>query len=274
MGLHQGQPTGGTKNLSNRGDTPQVETVLLDPGPFIQSTTETGGYCTVGQLDYHKTAPKGTIDQLGHSITRIIHAFAEAEEDTRILMAKCSIKYGFWRLDAEEGAKWNFSYVLPQHPGEPCYLLVPTSLQIGWVESPLFFCAASETARDVAQDYCETKLDTLPPHKFTNYVIGNQDYEDLPERDELIKSFQYLLEAHVDNFVSLVIPASHEHLRHVSTGTMTGIHNVFPANEIDDNDPISKKKLNQLNGEYSTKKTTPGFDFDGVNKTIWLEEAK
>jgi len=127
-----------------------------------------------------KTAPKGAIDQLGHSLTHIIHAFAEAEEDARIFMAKWDIKDGFWRLDAEEGAKWNFSYVLPQHPGEPIYLVVPTSLQMGWVESPPFFCAALETARDVAQDYCETKLGTLPPHKFTNYVIGNQDYEDLP----------------------------------------------------------------------------------------------
>ena len=35
-----------------------------------------------------KTAPKRTIDQLGHSITRIIHAFAEAEENARIFMAK------------------------------------------------------------------------------------------------------------------------------------------------------------------------------------------
>ena len=127
-----------------------------------------------------KTAPKGAINQLGHSLTRVIHAFAEAKEDTHIFMAKWDIKYGFWRLDAEEVAKWNFSDVLPQHPGEPIYLVVPTSLQMGWVESPPFFCAALETARDVAQDYCETKLGTLPPHKFTNYVIGNQDYEDLP----------------------------------------------------------------------------------------------
>ncbi len=29
-------------------------------------------------------------------------------------------------------------------------------------------------------NYCETKIGTLPPHKFTNYVIGNQAYEDLP----------------------------------------------------------------------------------------------
>jgi len=79
---------------------------------------------------------------------------------------------------------------------------------------------------------------------------------------------------YVDDFVSLVIPASCEHLLHVSAGTLTGIHDVFAADEIDDNDPISKKKLKQLDGEYSTKKTILGFDFDGVNKTIWLEEAK
>jgi len=120
-GLHQGQPAGGTKNLSNSGDTPKVETVLLDPGLFIHSTTETGRYCTVGQLNDHKNSPQGAIDQLGHSLTRIIHAFAEAKEDACIFMAKWDIKYGFWRLDAEEGAEWNFSYVLPQHPGEPIY---------------------------------------------------------------------------------------------------------------------------------------------------------
>jgi hypothetical protein len=139
-----------------------------------------------------KTASKGAIDQLGHSLTCIIHAFAESEEATHIFMAKWDIKDGFWRLDAEDGAEWNFSYVLPQHTGQPCYLVVPTSLQVGWVESPPFFCAALEMAKDVAQDYCETKMGTLPPHKFTNYVIGNQAYKDLPERDELARIFRYL----------------------------------------------------------------------------------
>ncbi len=174
----------------------------------------------------------------------------------------------------EDGAKWNFSYVLPQHPGQPCYLVVPTSLQMGWVESPPFFCAASETARDIAQDYCETKMGTLPPHKFNNYMIGNQAYEDLPKQNALDNLFRYLLEVYVDNFVSLVIPTSREQLRHVSMSTMTGIHAVFPSDDIDSNDPISEKKLKQQDGEYSTQKTILGFDFDGIEKTIWLEEAK
>ena len=34
------------------------------------------------------------------------------------------------------------------------------------------------------------------------------------------------------------------------------------------------KKLKQGEGEYSTIKTLLGFDFDGVHKTMWLEEAK
>jgi hypothetical protein len=41
------------------------------------------------------TAPKGAIDQLGHTLTCIIHAFAETEEDARIFMAKWDIKDGF-----------------------------------------------------------------------------------------------------------------------------------------------------------------------------------
>jgi hypothetical protein len=188
-------------------------------------------------------------------------------------MAKWDIKDGFWRLNlnAEDGAEWNFAYVLPQNPGQPIYLVVPTSLQMGWVESPPFFCAASETARDVAQDYCETKLGSLPPHKFTHYVIGNKAYDELPEQNENVKPFQYLLKVYVDNFVSLAIPTSREQLCHVSIGTMTGIHDVFPADENDANDPILEKKLRQLDGKYATTKTILGFEFGKVNKMLWLE---
>ena len=46
-----------------------------------------------------KTAHHGAIDQLGHGLTRIIHAFAEADDDAQIFMAKWDIKDGFWRLN-------------------------------------------------------------------------------------------------------------------------------------------------------------------------------
>ncbi len=134
-----------------------------------------------------KSAPNGAINQLSHSLTQIIHAFAETEEDARIFITKWDIKDRFWRLDAEDGTKWNFVYVLPQHPGQPCYLVVvvPTSLQMRWVELPPFFCVASKMARDVAQGYCKMTLGTLPPHKFTHHVVGKQAYDELLEWDDL-----------------------------------------------------------------------------------------
>ena len=37
--------------------------------------------------------------------------------------------------------------------------------QMGWVESPPYFCAASETGRDVAEQYAELPLGTQESHK-------------------------------------------------------------------------------------------------------------
>jgi hypothetical protein len=74
-----------------------------------------------------KTAPSGAINQLGHLLQRVIHAFAEADKNNKIFMAKWDIKDGFWRLDAKTGDEWNFTYVLPQPPGEPVKIVVPSS---------------------------------------------------------------------------------------------------------------------------------------------------
>ena len=108
-----------------------------------------------------KTAPQGAINQMGHVLMRIIHAFAQAEPEDKIFQAKWDIKDGFWRLDCQEGEEWNFAYVLPQEEGEPIMLVVPTALQMGWIESPPYFCAASETGRDVAAQYVETPIGSL-----------------------------------------------------------------------------------------------------------------
>ena len=97
--------------------------IKLSNGSTLQSVNEAT----------EKTAPAGAIDQLGHSLMRIIHAFAQADDDAKIFIAKWDIKDGFWRLDCEEGEEWNFAYVLPQEKGEPIKLVVPTSLQMGWI---------------------------------------------------------------------------------------------------------------------------------------------
>jgi len=221
-----------------------------------------------------KLAPQGAIDQIGETLSRIIYAFAETDDDAKIFMAKWDIKDGFWRMDGEEGQEYNFAYVLPQPPGEPIILVVPLSLQMGWVESPPFFCAASETVRDIVEDYIETPVSSLPEHKFDKYVMTGEKVQELAAKQECEAGFGYMVEVYVDDFMAIVIPVTRAQLEHVGTAVMTGIHDVFPADEVDSEDPISEKKLAQKEGEFDTRKTILGFDFDGEHKTMWLEDAK
>ena len=188
-------------------------------------------------------APKEALDQLDQSLSRIIHAFAKAEEDSKIFMAKWDIKDGFWRMDCEQGEEYNFAYVLPQEEDMPITtLVVPTSLQMGWVESPPYFCAATETARDIASDYCDTPIGSLPHHKFATHATRDKEFNKLPRTSDVV-GFFYALEVYVDDFMSIIIPTSQEQLENVEGAIMTGIHDVFPADIVDSNDPISKKKL-------------------------------
>ncbi len=85
---------------------------------------------------------------------------------------------------------------------------------------------------------------------------------------------RYVLEVYVDDFISCVVPTSRQQIEHVVRGILHGIHYVFPPSADNSKDPILAKKLRKGNGTYESNKCILGFNFDGVNKTIWLEEDK
>jgi len=98
-----------------------------------------------------KMAPNEAMDQLGKALQRIIVKLADAqEEDRELFFAKLDIKDGFWRMIVGDDDAWNFCYAIPNlDPAasrDDICIDVPNSLQMGWCESPPFFCAASETA--------------------------------------------------------------------------------------------------------------------------------
>ncbi len=197
--------------------------------------------------------------------------FAEADDDAVILLAKWDIQDGFWRLNCQLGQEWNFSYVWPHAPNKPRRLVVPTSLQMGWVESPPYFCAASETARDVAVEYIETPTGYLPAHKFEDWAGAQRALlTHLSPEEEL----RYVVEVYVNNFVAAIILTTPEQITHVAQSILHGIHDVFPPSTSDDSDPILSKKLRKGDGTFESTKCILGFDFYGANKTIWLEEEK
>ena len=82
------------------------------------------------------------------------------------MFAKLDIKDGYWRMSVEKGAEWNFAYILPATASQSikdAELAIPPAAQMGWKESPAFFCAAWETARDVAKDRCASGIAPAPP---------------------------------------------------------------------------------------------------------------
>jgi len=216
-----------------------------------------------------KSAPAGAIDQLGHSLPRIIHAFASARDDAKIFMAKWDIKDGFWRLDCAAGEEWNFAYVLPSSVGADITLVIPTSLQMGWIESPSYFCTASETARDVAVQYAEMPIGSHTDHPFLQHTRTNPDYAAL-QQSATDGTLLYTLEVFVDDYIALAIPTSKDDLDHVANSVMYGIHDVFPPEDTVADDPISERKLLKGEAEWANVKELLGMTFDGNDKTIWL----
>ncbi len=71
--------------------------------------------------------------------------------------------------------------------------------------------------------------------------------------------------------MSIVIPTSQEQLEHVATAVMTGIHDIFPANIVDGNDPISEKKMLKRGGAILAGQNATGiwFWWKAQNNVAW-----
>ena len=215
--------------------------------------------------------------QLGVTLQRIISTMELArQKGTSILLPKLDIKDGFWRLMVSNTDTWNFCYIIPPaNPGVPndeIEIVIPNCLQMGWCESPPFFCAASETARDVIASLLGTDL---PPHPFESHMLPKNDI-DLPLQD--LKHTISLLEVFVDDFIALTDNTSREHLTQLSRAMLHGIHTVFPPPSFTGHhiggDPISEKKLKKLEGMWEQVKEVLGWMLDDANYTIELPAAK
>jgi hypothetical protein len=121
---------------------------------------------------------------------------------------KVGHKDGFWHLDCHTGEEWNFAYVLPPcNPNDKqVQLVIPTLLQMGWIKFPPYFYAASETARDVTEQYLQLLLGEMEDPKFLPWMELEKSYADLQRTDA--RDLHFLLEVYMDNFIGLAIPTS------------------------------------------------------------------
>ena len=178
--------------------------------------------------------------QLGNVLPRLVHALAtKPEHHGPWAFMKLDIKDGFWRLIVPEEDEFNFCYVLPcQTSQQPIQIVVPSSLQMGWTSSPPYFCAATETARDVAEIL--RAQPSLPAHPLESITMKADEVlhfhellhpskwslKELPDR---LTNFNYLFEVFVDDFIAAIQCTHPAALLHHSRALLHAIHSIFPA---------------------------------------------
>ena len=221
-------------------------------------------------------APAKAMVQLGHCMKRLVALLADNHDPQKpFKFAKLDIKDGFWRMAVNNQDAWNFCYALPT-PEETTdiadtLLVVPNCLQMGWCESPPFFCAASETARDVIKSLLAES--TLPPHAFEHKMMEGIPSDDCASRLQGAIQYANLIEVFVDDFIAVTNDTSTNHLKQFSRAMLFGVHSMFPPPAITGHhgeDLISQKKLNQGEGTWSSTKEILGWLVDGADFTISL----
>ena len=235
------------------------------------------GAITITQESVNDTtvlqAPSVPVKEIGRVLPRLLQYMRDTPAGIHILFCKLDISDGFWRLTVRPADSFNFAYVLPQKEGEPVRIVVPSAVQMGWVESPSLFCTVTESARDITQHLVDANVD-LPPHPFEAQM--NIQHVPLRARAEVPSK---LLQVYVDDFCYASTEAKDGcHIPRIRRASIHGIHLVFPQPEVtghvDGKEPISGKKLEKGDGNFTSEKEMVGFIFDGIKRTVRLPPTK
>ena len=179
-----------------------------------------------------KLAPAEAMRELGNVIKRILAKMEDnrqANPNVEFMFAKLDIKDGFWRLVVNSDDAWNFCYALPNQDStthlDETKIVVPNSLQMGWCESPPFFCAASETGRDVIANLLNAG--TLPHHPFEDQMRP-KNFHSIPATTADLTTLMTLIEVYVDDYIGVIDTITQANIVRVTRAMLHGIHSVFP----------------------------------------------
>ena len=169
------------------------------------------------------------------------------------MFSKLDISDGSWRLVVREADSYNFAYVLPQHDGEPIQIVVPSAVQMGWVESSPLFCTVTKSARDITQHLIDNRV-CLPAHPLKDKI----SIEKVPMHARTATPTK-LLQVYVDDFCNAATQLLDEgHIPMIRQASIHGVHAVFPEPAVTGHqhgkEPLSIKKLEQGDGNFTSTK--------------------
>jgi hypothetical protein len=221
----------------------------------------------------NRLAPDKPVQEIGDVFCRVMHLLDSADAGKVVMLSKIDLPDGFWQMIVEDGAQWNFAYVMPDPVGHPLRIVVHSALQMGWVDSPSYFCAATETGRNVIAKLVSDKT-KLPPHPLESHMHPEQATKRSLTNNPVHGMYMY-----VDDYIGACVENKDGTLLgRISRAALHGIHSIFPSPAVtghtDGKDPISLKKLLRGDAQWSPQREILGFIVDSENKTVGISDAK
>ena len=223
-----------------------------------------------------KQSPDYPVKELGRVFPRVLHFMATVPPEETIMFSKLDLSDGFWRMLVAEDAIWNFAFTLPGIGVGPASLVIPHALQMGWTESPGYFCATTETGRDIMQALIDGGT-LCPPHALESFMVPStparrQTSPDTPRKWQMSAVY-------VDDYIlAAVEDASGTLLQRTGRAALHTIHGIFPSLErsghVGGKDPVSLKKLMAGDAQWAPTKELLGFVCDGSTRTVRLTQRK
>eukprot|EP00957_Ditylum_brightwellii_P144883 11035168-Ditylum_brightwellii.AAC.1 len=163
-----------------------------------------------------------------------------------------------------EEHKWNFCYVMPDPPGHPIRIVVPSALQMGWAQSPALFCEATATVKEIINDLLD-KGKRLPLLTLEHYFLPDGKVDTAKLATQMVQVF-------VDNFILAAQSTTLKDLLHISRAAIAAIESIFSTLEVSGHQngrhSISEKKCKKGDARWAQQKIVLGFLFNGTVRTV------
>ena len=225
------------------------------------------------------------VQKLGHAVPELLRFMHDVDCSWEIMWQKIDLSDGFWRMIVEAGKEHNFVFQMPGRPGDDTiYYVVPSSLQMGWKNSPAYFCKATEVAKSMIARLLALSLEQgiSNPHEHDQKVAG-----DVGEtRWKVPADIEIEMQVFVDDFMNGVAgpparPTKALEHQWVNRAAMHSIHSIFPRPDVlqhvGGKDSISAKKVAKGDATFDTTKELLGLVMTGEpsrGRVVGLSKAK
>ena len=229
-------------------------------------------------------APKEAM-QFGRALQRILWKLVQCDRrHGPVRLIKVDIADGFYRIHVHPEDVPTLGVVFPSAPDGTKLVAFPLTLPMGWVESPPWFCVATETGADITNTWLQDGH-TSGPHRLDALADTEPDLQNLeipyaahkvrplaippppePPLGPRKKPLAYV-NVYVDDYLALA-QGSKRKLAQVRRTLFEAVDTIFwplsPTDPAAHQEPISVKTLGKGHACWATRKIILGWILDTI----------